>query len=361
MTGVGFQLAGETALRAHLAALPPGGRVAVFGSGPIGDEARRICIAAGRRPVGVLDDYATDREPRGGVPVIETGQLAALAPEAVILATLKARRRMKSRLQALGFRGAIWELPGEDNDPFWVPPASERRTADLEPYRGRHAGRRAFVIGNGPSLARTPPPRLRGEITFGCNGIFLLEGFVPTYYCVEDVLVAEDRAAQINGLPWTKFFPADLQRFLTHGHFFNVERVAWVDRFAEDFAQGIQVNATVTFTMIQLAFFMGCDPVYLIGVDHSYKVDPQENTRTGSVLKSQSDDPNHFHPDYFGKGYRWHDPRVERMEAAYLLAREAFERNGRKIRNATSGGRLEVFERASFEELARQSEAGTAP
>ncbi|MFH0880095.1 MAG: hypothetical protein V2A34_10320, partial [Lentisphaerota bacterium] len=53
----------------------------------------------------------------------------------------------------------------------------------------------------------------------------------------------------------------------------------------------------------------------------------------------------HFHPDYFGKGFRWHIPRVDQMEVGYRLAKDAFERHGRKILNATAGGKLEVFDR----------------
>ena len=34
-----------------------------------------------------------------------------------------------------------------------------------------------------------------------------------------------------------------------------------------------------------------------------------------------SDDPNHFHPDYFGKGFRWHDPQVNKMIEAYQRPR----------------------------------------
>ncbi len=59
----------------------------------------------------------------------------------------------------------------------------------------------------------------------------------------------------------------------------------------------------------------------------------------------------HFHPDYFGKGYRWHDPRTDRMERAFIRAREAFEADGRKVYNATVGGKLEVYERVAYASL----------
>jgi hypothetical protein len=95
---------------------------------------------------------------------------------------------------------------------------------------------------------------------------------------------------------------------------------------------------------------MGFSKVYLIGFDHSYTI-PKDAQVSGVDILSQSDDPNHFVPGYFGRGYRWHDPRVDRMEQAYRRAGEAFEADGRKIYNATVGGRLEVFERVEYSSL----------
>ena len=71
----------------------------------------------------------------------------------------------------------------------------------------------------------------------------------------------------------------------------------------------------------------------------------------GNEWTSGGDDPNHFHPDYFGKGYRWHNPRLDRMELAYRKAKRVFEADGRRVVNATLGGKLEVFERVDYDSL----------
>ena len=73
----------------------------------------------------------------------------------------------------------------------------------LSALKNCYMGRRAFIIGNGPSLRNTDIQKLKGEITIGSNSIFLLfedTGFRPTFYTVEDRLVAEDRAPTINKL-----------------------------------------------------------------------------------------------------------------------------------------------------------------
>lgn len=72
---------------------------------------------------------------------------------------------------------------------------------------------------------------------------------------------------------------------------------------------------------------------------------------SGTEIVSTSDDPNHFHPEYFGKGYRWHDPMVERMELAYKRAKQTYESAGKMIYNATEGGNLKVFERVTYKDL----------
>ncbi|MGH7214847.1 MAG: hypothetical protein ACREIT_08790, partial [Tepidisphaeraceae bacterium] len=41
-------------------------------------------------------------------------------------------------------------------------------------FHNRHCGRRAFLVGNGPSLIRTPLDLLAGEYTFAMNRIALI-------------------------------------------------------------------------------------------------------------------------------------------------------------------------------------------
>ena len=61
----------------------------------------------------------------------------------------------------------------------------------LSKLRNIHAGKRCFIIGNGPSLRKEDLQKLyqRGEYTFACNSLInLFEElqFFPTYYFVQD-------------------------------------------------------------------------------------------------------------------------------------------------------------------------------
>lgn len=228
-------------------------------------------------------------------------------------------------------------------------------------FRGKN---RCFIIGNGPSLNRTNLSKLKNEISFGVNGIFLNTfppSFRPTFYVVEDHLVAEDRAEQINQFNGViKLFPTYLAYCLREAPdtiFFNHlprKSAPHGFDFSLNASEVTYTGGTVTFTCMQLAYFLGFKEIILIGVDHSYTIPPSTKKQTDyniEVLDMDEDDPNHFSTSYFGKGFRWHNPHVEKMEKAYLEAKKITTENGVSIINATKGGNLEVFDRKNYDDF----------
>lgn len=227
--------------------------------------------------------------------------------------------------------------------------------------KDKYRGERCFIIGNGPSLNKLDMSLLRPEWSIGVNSIFLHPEFkhgTPKHYVVEDVYVAEDRASEISQIHDR---PCWFGQYL-RGIIPDADNVNWINvsldyrnrpefpKFCGDIREEAYVGGSVTYICMQIAYFLGFSKVYLIGFDHSYQV--KEDVKVdGNKLVSTSDDPNHFDPSYFGKGYRWHVPNVERMERGYLRARQAFEADNRRIYNATPGGKLEVFERVDFNSL----------
>jgi hypothetical protein len=227
--------------------------------------------------------------------------------------------------------------------------------------KNAHLGQRAFIIGNGPSLNNCDLRLVKDDVTFAVNNIYLnyaKMGFHPTYYVVEDILLAEDRAEQINSYigPSLKFFGNYLRYCINDSPdilwlnvITNYENYSGFPHFSRNIARKVWVGGTVTYICMQLAFYMGFKTVYLIGFDHSYKIPSDaEINRMEHQITSQSNDPNHFDPNYFGKGFRWHNPEVARMETAYLHAREVFNSDSRTIYNATKGGNLNVFSRVDY-------------
>jgi hypothetical protein len=103
----------------------------------------------------------------------------------------------------------------------------------------------------------------------------------------------------------------------------------------------------VTYVALQLAYFMGFEEAILIGVDHNFATKGLPNT----TVTSSGDGPNHFAPGYFGKGFKWQLPDLEGSERAYWLARQAFEAAGRRVVDATVGGKLEIFPKVEYQQL----------
>lgn len=235
-------------------------------------------------------------------------------------------------------------------------PQGRRNKMRLASHRGKFAGRRCFVMGNGPSLLECDLNLLKDEVTICSNVHYLIWDkleYIPTYLTVEDRLVAEDRANELAQLTHlTKIFPRDLSYCLKSDE--DTLFVRFIrdyqpfPRFSENFENVVYWGGTVSFLNLQLAHYLGCREIYLIGFDHKYKV---PDDVTDNVITSSADDVNHFHPDYFGKGYRWHDPNVERMELAYGAAHRFLGMRGVTVKNATVGGELEVFPRVDFQDL----------
>ena len=221
----------------------------------------------------------------------------------------------------------------------------------LGAYHNKHQGKRCFLIGNGPSLKQTDLSRLRDEFTFGTNRIYLMFpelGFTTTYFLSINSLVIEQCATEISALPIPKFLSWRSHSLIeTTPDMIFLHTTYTGPKFAQDVRGQVWEGATVTYVGMQLAFYMGFEQVILIGVDHNYPTQGIPNT----TITSQGDDPNHFNASYFGKGFRWQLPDLETSERSYQMARQAYERAGRQVLDATIGGKLTIFPKIDYNSL----------
>jgi len=228
--------------------------------------------------------------------------------------------------------------------------ASDRILSGL---RDQYRGKRCFILGNGPSLRNTDLSKLRAEYTFGLNRIYLLfpeMGYSTSWLVTINQLLLEQCAQEILALPTVKFLPWSFRKELPstlpeNTVFFQDSSHRKV--FELDARKPLWSGATVTFITMQLAYHLGFEQVILVGVDHSFTTQGKPHAE----VVSQGDDPNHFSPDYFGKGFRWQLPDLETSEFAYKLARQAFESSGRQILDATIGGKLTVYPKVDYSSL----------
>ncbi len=232
---------------------------------------------------------------------------------------------------------------------------------NIAQYRNVYKGKRCFIVANGPSLTAEDLNLLheKGEITFGMNRIYKMfdkTDWQPTFYVCEDELIAKEQQTEINAIQSKeKFIPIELQWW----HDINIENALYfhlnyVDAertplsFSPDIAHQIDCRGTVTFTCMQIAAYMGFSEIYLLGVDHNYQ-------KTIDINGNLIIDPNT--KDYFCEGYDSdikdiviHD--MGNNTRAYMDAKKYCDAiESTKIYNATRGGKLEVFQRVSFEDL----------
>jgi hypothetical protein len=235
----------------------------------------------------------------------------------------------------------------------------------IEKLKNKFRGKRCFILGNGPSLNKIDLGKIENEYSFAVNGIFYKTeetGYRPTFYVVEDHFVMLDNLKEINAYDAEyKFFPINYKSYVkpsVNTAFFRMNTGFYekqspnfaVPRFSTDAAKRLFCGQSVTMINLQLAYYFGFSEIYLIGMDFDYQI-PDTAIFDGDNIESTEDDPNHFHPDYFGKGKKWHDPHLDRVLNSYKMNKVIYEADGRKIYNATAGGKLELFERKRFEDI----------
>ncbi len=226
----------------------------------------------------------------------------------------------------------------------------------LNQYQSAHKGKRCFVMANGPSLAKMDLSALKDEFTMSMNRAYLLYddwGFTPTYYICINELVLEQFANDISNLKMPRF--VNFNRRKNFKNYQNDDTLMFMrvgfklnDEFKGDITRTVSSGGTVTFACLQLAYFMGFEEVIIIGMDHNF-VEKGRPNKT-EVRKTVTDE-SHCHPDYFPKGIKWQLPDLYRSELAYAMARNAYEDDGRRIIDATVGGKCDVFEKKDFTRL----------
>lgn len=232
----------------------------------------------------------------------------------------------------------------------------------LAALRQRHHGRRAFIIGNGPSLQTQDLERLKDEITFAANKIYLAfdeTDWRPTYYCVEDDLVLQQNYEAIEAYNDSmKLFANTLLNVaprMAEAHYFELHKKPFYPGYpamGEDPFEGFHWGSTVVYTMIQLAFYMGIREIYLLGVDFDFII-PDASREALSTIISE-DEHNHFHKAYRRPGERWNVPNLHMQAHAFESAKAYCAENGLTIINLSRNSALEVFAKADFDTIKDQ-------
>lgn len=228
------------------------------------------------------------------------------------------------------------------------------------PYRDIHKGQACVVVGNGPSLRAEDLEAIYklGIPTFACNRINLIfpqTNWRPSYYFISDEKIVAQYSDEVEGVsPEHRFFPKKYRNRIQNGVFYNDIYFEYEKEgmFSTDAAKGVYPAGSVTTEMIQFAYYMGFSEIYLIGVDFSYATSKKVDDKTYTY----SGESNYFVKDYLKEGEIADLPNVKANLLGFHAAKQAIETNGRVIKNATRGGKLEVFDRVDLDGLLKKWE-----
>lgn len=231
--------------------------------------------------------------------------------------------------------------------------AIQEQYSELKKLKDRYKGQRCFIIATGPSLTIDDLELLKNEYTFAVNSACKLydkTSWRPTFYGIQDRYVFQAMKEYVfNQDESITLFIADVLQeyesipsrsilfpYNVAYHYINFRKYnSWYAKFSGDSYDTVYDGYSITYSMIEIAVYLGFSEIYLIGADCSYGTGKNHIVESGFVDK---------------KAYLNH----ERMTAGYKAAKEYAEANNIKIVNCTRGGMLEVFPRMQLEDVLKE-------
>lgn len=240
-------------------------------------------------------------------------------------------------------------------------------------FRNKHIGHRCFIIGNGLSLKKQDLSFLSNEITFAVNAFYkhpIVEKWEPKYYSFSDpVLFDGSTAVGIffqnlrQKIHSSKFLvPINAKNLIENQKSLPEENTYYVT-FRGWLGEGFNCNIDLTKSIpgvtnvIQLciiwAMYMGCSPIYLLGLDHDWlshrSMDRHFYSETTIDNYSKADeDLNKIYYKHILKSI------LELWRGYETILKIASNKNI-SIINATKGGFLDVFERGDYESIFKEN------
>lgn len=241
------------------------------------------------------------------------------------------------------------------------------------PLKNLHAGKRCFLVGNGPSLKSQDLKLLKDETVIVASSFFRhpdAKLINPAYWVMADPHVwqkpEECLAPAMNPVLEMGAAP---KLFLPSGgfpFFMNFNRGPLLDLHfihynydydpQQDLGEEIDLSQpappfsqNVMMVCLMLAFHLGCNPIYLLGCDHDFYGITEESYGSSEI--------KHFYPqekaDRHTEVLTWQEWKqaMDIMEFQYSCLQSYGQGRGFSIFNATSGGCLETFPRADYAQL----------
>ncbi len=222
----------------------------------------------------------------------------------------------------------------------------------IKSLKNTKKNKRLFIIATGPSLNKTDLSLLKNESMMGVNTLYRgvkdldlhLEYYVvgdpPIFSSQYKGILQTNTKVFLSGAPGHYYVnnKAHYDKY-SNSVIYPIQRLGRMNimsDFSKDLTKGVFSSGSVTLHCLQIAYYLGFKEVYLIGCDCDYSkshhFDGKRTINPDAPILSSDEGKN-------------------RVFKGYEICKRAFEKDGRKVYNATVGGKLEVFERVKLEDL----------
>lgn len=221
----------------------------------------------------------------------------------------------------------------------------------LKSLHNKYEGRRCFIIATGPSLTVDDVLLLKDEYTIGMNNVCLLYDKIPwraNMLGVQDKWVYEKIYPVLKTAPQNVFVSSEIGREYSNSECFNRFPLNFYYhlfdfRYSEKLSAKFSDNAfrmvydaySITFSLMQIAVYMGFKEIYLLGCDC--------NQAVGKV--------NHFMENGHEESSEKLATSADRNIFGHTEIKKFCDERGVKVYNATRGGALEVYPRVRLEDV----------
>jgi hypothetical protein len=240
----------------------------------------------------------------------------------------------------------------------------------LRKLKDRHAGKRCFIIGNGPSIKEQNLLPLKDEYTFAVNWFVLHPHFQELdikYFCVSDPWLlwargeaAADLMCPLSESKSTLFFERRGRPVIERsGLFLDRELyylwMHWNTKVESgvmslDIADRVLHGRSVIINFcIPVAYYMGFSKIYLLGCDANW-----------TISKPPTQRQDYFYDERRVHRYGvFHTPEEEaaifNVLGNWAGVKKVFEQTDCKIFNAGTGGNLNFFPRVPLENVLKET------
>lgn len=226
----------------------------------------------------------------------------------------------------------------------------ERNYDKIKQYKNNYVGERCFIVATAPSLAMEDLNLIKKEYSFGVNSIVLAydkTDWRPTFYGLQDkgayerledkILASRGEIQEmfcgvsIDALSPNVKCPCCYYRLDLLDH--DKRGTKHANKCDKNVEKRVYDGHSITYSMIEIAMYMGFKEIILLGVDCDYSGKQMHfATYTDNKVLNAS----------------------ENMYKSYCVMRKYAEEHGIKIMNASRGWKLDAFECVKLEDILEQ-------